>query len=235
MHASCLRPSHARPDVRLRQGRQGRRLQGHHRRRRRRGASAGHDGGADPAAGLRRARRIQGALRPGQPALDRADARPASRSARSPSARPARSTPPCSPPPCWRFPTMLSPNGSTPGAPSCSGAVAERPEGRRMSRRPDPRGLGPGAVLGILGGGQLARMLALAAADLGAARPYLSRPSPTARPIDVAARHTIGAYEDEAALAQLRRCRRCRDLRVRERAGRDRRLPRRPHPGASRR
>ena len=33
--------------------------------------------------------------------------------------------------------------------------------------QPDPRGLGPGAVLGILGGGQLARMLALAAADLG--------------------------------------------------------------------
>lgn len=66
--------------------------------------------------------------------------------------------------------------------------------------RPDPRGLGPGAVLGILGGGQLARMLALAAADLGL-RVHIFAPDPDSPAYEVAARHTIGAYEDEAALA----------------------------------
>ena len=63
--------------------------------------------------------------------------------------------------------------------------------------RPDPTGLAPGAVLGILGGGQLARMMALAAADLGL-RAHIFAPEPD---YEVAARHTIGAYEDEAALA----------------------------------
>ncbi|WP_332682050.1 5-(carboxyamino)imidazole ribonucleotide synthase [Bosea sp. (in: a-proteobacteria)] len=66
--------------------------------------------------------------------------------------------------------------------------------------RPDPGGLGPGAVLGILGGGQLARMLALAAADLGV-RAHIFAPEPDSPAYEVAARHTIGAYEDEAALA----------------------------------
>lgn len=66
--------------------------------------------------------------------------------------------------------------------------------------RPDPSGLGPGAVLGILGGGQLARMLALAAADLGV-RAHIFAPEPDSPAYEVAARHTIGAYEDEAALA----------------------------------
>lgn len=66
--------------------------------------------------------------------------------------------------------------------------------------RPDPSGLAPGAVLGILGGGQLARMLALAAADLGV-RAHIFAPEPDSPAYEVAARHTIGAYEDEAALA----------------------------------
>jgi 5-(carboxyamino)imidazole ribonucleotide synthase len=66
--------------------------------------------------------------------------------------------------------------------------------------RPDPSGLAPGAVLGILGGGQLARMMALAAADLGL-RAHIFAPEPDSPAYEVAARHTIGAYEDEAALA----------------------------------
>ncbi|HEV7336384.1 MAG TPA: 5-(carboxyamino)imidazole ribonucleotide synthase [Bosea sp. (in: a-proteobacteria)] len=66
--------------------------------------------------------------------------------------------------------------------------------------RPDPTGLAPGAVLGILGGGQLARMMALAAADLGL-RAHIFAPEPDSPAYEVAARHTIGAYEDEAALA----------------------------------
>lgn len=57
----------------------------------------------------------------------------------------------------------------------------------------------PGATIGILGSGQLGRMLALAAARLGLkAHVYAPDPGPA---FDVAARHTLGAYEDEAALA----------------------------------
>lgn len=58
----------------------------------------------------------------------------------------------------------------------------------------------PGAVLGILGGGQLARMIALAAADLGI-RCHVFTPEADSPAFDVAARHTLAAYEDEAALA----------------------------------
>jgi 5-(carboxyamino)imidazole ribonucleotide synthase len=63
-------------------------------------------------------------------------------------------------------------------------------------------GLAPGAVLGILGGGQLARMLALAAADLGI-RAHIFAPEADSPAFDVAAAHSIGAYEDEAALARF--------------------------------
>ncbi len=54
--------------------------------------------------------------------------------------------------------------------------------------------------LGILGGGQLARMIALAAADLGI-RCHIYAPEADSPAFDVAARHTLAAYEDEAALA----------------------------------
>jgi 5-(carboxyamino)imidazole ribonucleotide synthase len=57
-------------------------------------------------------------------------------------------------------------------------------------------------MLGILGGGQLARMLALAAADLGI-RAHIFAPEPDSPAFDVAARHTVGDYEDEAALARF--------------------------------
>lgn len=65
---------------------------------------------------------------------------------------------------------------------------------------PTSAGLAPGAMLGILGGGQLARMLALAAADLGI-RCHIFAPDLDSPAFDVAARHTVGDYEDEAALA----------------------------------
>ncbi|HEY5795730.1 MAG TPA: 5-(carboxyamino)imidazole ribonucleotide synthase [Bosea sp. (in: a-proteobacteria)] len=61
------------------------------------------------------------------------------------------------------------------------------------------KGLAPGAVLGILGGGQLARMIALAAADLGI-HCHIFAPEPENPAFDVAAARTIAAYEDEAAL-----------------------------------
>jgi 5-(carboxyamino)imidazole ribonucleotide synthase len=70
-----------------------------------------------------------------------------------------------------------------------------------MSAVPSAR-LAPGATLGILGGGQLARMIALAAADLGI-RSHIFAPDGDNPAFDVAAAHSIGAYEDEAALARF--------------------------------
>ncbi len=59
--------------------------------------------------------------------------------------------------------------------------------------------LKPGAVIGILGGGQLGRMLALAAAELGFVC-HVFAPAGDNPAFDVAARHTAAPYEDEAAL-----------------------------------
>ena len=73
--------------------------------------------------------------------------------------RPARPTPGCSRRRCWRRGTRRWPPGSTPGA------------RRRPRRWPRPRWrlsrCRPGSRIGILGGGQLGRMLAMAAARLG--------------------------------------------------------------------
>jgi 5-(carboxyamino)imidazole ribonucleotide synthase len=62
-----------------------------------------------------------------------------------------------------------------------------------------PERLAPGATIGILGGGQLGRMLALAAANLGL-RSHIYCPDPHSPGFDVSAAHTVAAYEDEAAL-----------------------------------
>jgi 5-(carboxyamino)imidazole ribonucleotide synthase len=56
------------------------------------------------------------------------------------------------------------------------------------------------SVIGILGGGQLGRMLALAAARLGV-RTHIYCPDPASPAFDVTPRHTVAAYGDEAALA----------------------------------
>ena len=58
----------------------------------------------------------------------------------------------------------------------------------------------PGATIGILGGGQLGRMTALAAAQLGY-RCHVYCPEPHSPAFDVAAGHTQAPYEDESALA----------------------------------
>jgi 5-(carboxyamino)imidazole ribonucleotide synthase len=60
--------------------------------------------------------------------------------------------------------------------------------------------IAPGSTIGILGGGQLGRMLALAAAELGL-KVHVYSPDPESPAFFVAAHHTIAAYEDEAALA----------------------------------
>ena len=59
--------------------------------------------------------------------------------------------------------------------------------------------LEPGATIGILGGGQLGRMLAMAAANLGLAT-HVFCPDADSPAFDVCAGKTIAAYEDEAAL-----------------------------------
>jgi 5-(carboxyamino)imidazole ribonucleotide synthase len=68
-------------------------------------------------------------------------------------------------------------------------------------RKSDP-GLEPGATIGILGAGQLGRMLALAGARLGL-KSHIYAPDAGEPAFDVAAAGTVAAYEDEAALARF--------------------------------
>lgn len=60
--------------------------------------------------------------------------------------------------------------------------------------------IAPGGTIGILGGGQLGRMTAMAAARLGY-RTVVFDPDPEPPAADVAAGHVRAAYEDAAALA----------------------------------
>jgi len=62
--------------------------------------------------------------------------------------------------------------------------------------------LPPGAVIGILGGGQLGRMSALAAARLGYAC-HVYAPEDDSPGMQVAAHRTVAPYEDRAALARF--------------------------------
>jgi 5-(carboxyamino)imidazole ribonucleotide synthase len=62
------------------------------------------------------------------------------------------------------------------------------------------KALPPGSVIGILGGGQLARMLALAAGQLGL-KCHIFAPEADSPAFHVAATHTCADYRDEAALA----------------------------------
>jgi 5-(carboxyamino)imidazole ribonucleotide synthase len=62
--------------------------------------------------------------------------------------------------------------------------------------------IGPGATIGILGGGQLGRMTALAAARLGF-KTHIYCPPGDNPATHVAAASTIAAYDDEAALARF--------------------------------
>ncbi len=59
--------------------------------------------------------------------------------------------------------------------------------------------IAPGATIGIVGGGQLGRMLAMAAAQLGY-RTHVFAPEASGPAADVASEWTRGAYEDAVAL-----------------------------------
>jgi 5-(carboxyamino)imidazole ribonucleotide synthase len=62
----------------------------------------------------------------------------------------------------------------------------------------------PGATIGILGGGQLGRMLAVAAAKLGL-KAHIYAPDPESPAFDVSSVQTIAPYEDELALTEFAR------------------------------
>jgi 5-(carboxyamino)imidazole ribonucleotide synthase len=64
--------------------------------------------------------------------------------------------------------------------------------------------LAPGSTIGIVGGGQLGRMLAMAAAQLGY-KCHIYAPEDAPPAAEVSASFTRGAYEDEAALAAFGR------------------------------
>ena len=65
-----------------------------------------------------------------------------------------------------------------------------------------PDMLAPGDTIGILGGGQLGRMLAIAAAKLGL-KAHVFAPEPDSPAFEVAAAHTIADYRDAAALTRF--------------------------------
>ena len=72
-----------------------------------------------------------------------------------------------------------------------------------MARGQGPfREILPGATLGILGSGQLGRMLALAAAALGY-RVHAYSPAADSPAGQVAAREVVGSYDDAAAIARF--------------------------------
>ncbi len=62
--------------------------------------------------------------------------------------------------------------------------------------------LAPGSVIGIIGGGQLGRMTALAAAPLGY-RCHIFTPEENSPASQVAEKTTVASYEDENALAEF--------------------------------
>ena len=64
------------------------------------------------------------------------------------------------------------------------------------------RPIAPGDTIGILGGGQLGRMLAVAAATLGL-KAHIYAPEPDSPAFEVAAVRTIADYRDRPALAQF--------------------------------
>ncbi len=71
-----------------------------------------------------------------------------------------------------------------------------------MAGRTEP--LGPGRTVGILGGGQLGRMLAMAAARLGL-RVHIYAPPGDNPAFEVAHAYTAAAWDDEAALERFAR------------------------------
>ena len=62
--------------------------------------------------------------------------------------------------------------------------------------------LSPGSIVGILGGGQLGRMLAMAAAQIGL-RAHIYAPEQESPAFDVSAFQTVAEYNDSKALKEF--------------------------------
>ena len=76
-----------------------------------------------------------------------------------------------------------------------------------MTRAEGAAALRPGATIGILGGGQLGRMIALAAAEFGL-RTIVYEPEISGPAAQVTNQHMAGAYGDEDRLSGFRGARR---------------------------
>ena len=171
---------------------------GDRRRGRRGGAPAGHDRRAHHPAGAGRAGREQGAARASTACTRSSRCRAACRSARWRSAGRAPSTRRC-----WRPAILALADPALDAALAAwrtrqTEAVAETPDdaGAREPRSRRAR------TIGILGGGQLGRMTAMAAARLGY-RCHILAPEADSPAADVAAAWTRADYDDEAALTQF--------------------------------
>ena len=209
--------AHRTPDrlVAFAKGAQAARVQGHHRRRGRRGASARHDGGVHDAAGVRRARANRRRFRARTACCRSCRCRRACRSARW------RSAPPGAVNAALLAAAVLA--LADPELAAAARGVARRAARRRAGiseRRDGCMILSPGATIGILGAGQLGRMLAIAALKIGL-RCHIYAPEAEAPAHDAASAKTVAAYDDEAALAAFAAGGRRRHLRIRERADGD--------------
>src|SRR5688572_12572939 len=96
----------------------------------------------------------------------------------------------------WLCPTRRWRQGWRRGGSGRPTALQNRPNDRRAMI------VAPGSTIGIIGGGQLGRMLAMAAAQLGY-RCHVYAPEEAPPAAEVAARFTRGDYADEAALRRF--------------------------------
>ena len=94
--------------------------------------------------------------------------------------------------------------------------------------------LSPGATIGILGAGQLGRMLAIAALKMGL-RTHIFAPEAEAPAYDAAAGRTIAAFDDEEALARFAEAVDVVTFEFENVPTADRRVPGRAGPGPPRR
>src|SRR5688500_2166637 len=194
--AHRLRAPHARLDVRVRGLRRVARARGHHRRGGRRGASPRHGRLEDAASGARRPGAGDAAQRARRAALHRPDAegRPRRHARHRQARRGERGAP------RGAHPLRPPPRGPRPAAP-----LARRSDGGGPARG----GAGvtavlPGGTIGILGGGQLGRITALAAHELGY-RVHVLDPDAACAASPVVERVLVAPFDDADAAAELAR------------------------------
>ena len=182
--------AHRTPDrlVGFRQGRARCRLQGDHRRRWRGGASARHGRRHDDLPVLGVPIEIGGAEGRGQPSIPSCRCRPAFRSGTLAIGKPGAVN-------AGLLAAAILATGGRGAGGAAGGVAAARRRRRwrsvrRMAMPVKLSALPPGSTIGILGGGQLGRMLALAAARLGF-KCHIFAPDPESPAFDVAAARTV--------------------------------------------